>query len=281
MNATDDVLDPRPHPVVAGKIAIGPGHPLFVTAGLCIVEPEEVTLRHAEALQRGLRDLPVTFVFKASFDKANRSSIKSFRGFGMDECLRILAAVKTKLGLPILTDVHEPSQCAAVAEVADVLQIPAFLCRQTDLLVAAAKTGRIVNVKKGQFLAPWDVKPLIEKMREAGSDRITLCERGSSFGYNTLVNDFRGVPLMRGYGVPVIFDATHSVQQPGGLGDKTGGDRRMIPYLARAAAAVGVDGFFFEVHENPAVAKSDAANALRLPDLAPLVSQLLRIRAAL
>jgi 2-dehydro-3-deoxyphosphooctonate aldolase (KDO 8-P synthase) len=281
MNPTDDVLDPRPRPVVAGNLAIGPGHPLFVTAGLCIVEPEEVTLRHAEALQRGLRDLPVTFVFKASFDKANRSSIKSFRGFGMDEGLRILAAVKAKLGLPILTDVHEPAQCAAVAEVADVLQIPAFLCRQTDLLVAAAKTGRIVNVKKGQFLAPWDVKPLIEKVREAGSDRVTLCERGSSFGYNALVNDFRGVPLMRSYGVPVIFDATHSVQQPGGLGDKTGGDRRMIPYLARAAAAVGVDGFFFEVHEDPAVAKSDAANALRLPDLAPLVAQLLRIRAAL
>jgi 2-dehydro-3-deoxyphosphooctonate aldolase (KDO 8-P synthase) len=232
-------------------------------------------------LKEDLAGLPVTFVFKASFDKANRSSIKSFRGFGMEEGLRILRTVKDRLGLPILTDVHEPDQCARVAEVADVLQIPAFLCRQTDLLVAAAKTGRIVNVKKGQFLAPWDVKPLLEKLREAGSERVTLTERGTSFGYNTLVNDFRGIPLMRSYGTPVIFDATHSVQQPGGLGDKTGGDRRMIPYLARAAASCGVDGFFFEVHEDPSRAKSDAANALPLRELAPLVKQLLRIRAAL
>jgi 2-dehydro-3-deoxyphosphooctonate aldolase (KDO 8-P synthase) len=274
-------FDPSPRPVTDGRIEIGPGRPLFVTAGLCIVEPEADTLRHAAALKEDLAGLPVTFVFKASFDKANRSSIKSFRGFGMEEGLRILRTVKDRLGLPILTDVHEPDQCARVAEVADVLQIPAFLCRQTDLLVAAAKTGRIVNVKKGQFLAPWDVKPLLEKLREAGSERVTLTERGTSFGYNTLVNDFRGIPLMRSYGAPVIFDATHSVQQPGGLGDKTGGDRRMIPYLARAAASCGVDGFFFEVHEDPSRAKSDAANALPLRELAPLVKQLLRIRAAL
>ncbi len=280
-HAAEAPFDPSPKPVTDGRITIGPGAPLFITAGLCIVEPEADTLRHAEALRNDLAGLPVTFVFKASFDKANRSSIKSFRGFGMEEGLRILAAVKSKLGVPILTDVHEPDQCAAVAEVADVLQIPAFLCRQTDLLVAAAKTGRIVNVKKGQFLAPWDVKPLLAKLREAGSDRVTLTERGSSFGYNTLVNDFRGLPLMRSYGAPVIFDATHSVQAPGGLGDVTGGDRRMIPYLARAAAAVGVDGFFFEVHEDPSRAKSDAANALPLKELGVLVRQLLRVRAAL
>ncbi len=271
----------QPKPVTDGRISIGPGHPLLVIAGLCIVEPEVVTLRHAEALRKELADLPVTFVFKCSFDKANRSSLKSYRGPGIKEGLRILASVKRNLGLPILTDVHDPDQCIPVSEVADIIQIPAFLCRQTDLLVAAAKTGRIVNVKKGQFLAPWDIKPLIEKVRESGNDRMTITERGVSFGYNTLVNDFRALPIMRGIGVPVVFDATHSVQQPGGLGDKTGGDRTMVPYLARAAAAVGVDGLFFEVHEDPAIARSDAANALALTDLRPLLEQVLRIRRAI
>jgi 2-dehydro-3-deoxyphosphooctonate aldolase (KDO 8-P synthase) len=282
MTSKDDApLNPSPSAVDSGPVSIGEGRPLFVAAGLCIVEPTADTLRQAAALKKDLAGLPVGFVFKASYDKANRSSIKSFRGFGMKEGLAILAEVKRTLGLPILTDVHEPDHCGPVAEVADVLQIPAFLCRQTDLLVAAAKTGRVVNVKKGQFLAPWDVKPLIEKVREAGNDKVVLTERGSSFGYNTLVNDFRALPLMRSYGVPVVFDATHSVQQPGGLGDKTGGDRRMIPYLARAAAAVGVDGLFFEVHEDPSRAKSDAANALPLHDLRPLLEEVLRIRAAL
>ncbi len=284
MNPTDDVLDPRPRPVVAGNLAIGPGHPLFVTAGLCIVEPEEVTLRHAEALQRGLRDLPVTFVFKASFDKANRSSIKSFRGFGMDEGLRILAAVKAKLGLPILTDVHEPAQCAAVAEVADVLQIPAFLCRQTDLLLAvgtaAAEHQRAVNVKKGQFLAPWDVGPLVEKVASTGNRRILLTERGSSFGYNQLVVDMRGLPLMARTGYPVVFDATHSVQKPGGGGGYTSGDAAMAPVLARAAVAAGCSGVFMETHINPAEALSDRDNCLPLSRLRSLWKTLAALHAA-
>jgi 2-dehydro-3-deoxyphosphooctonate aldolase (KDO 8-P synthase) len=267
-------------PVVDGAIGIGPGYPLFVTAGLCVVEEEDNTLRQAEALQRDVDGLPITFVFKASFDKANRSSLKSYRGPGMEEGLRILSRVKDRLGLPILTDVHETSQCAAAAEVADVLQIPAFLCRQTDLLLAAAKTGRIVNIKKGQFLAPWDMSPLVAKLRDSGYEKVTLTERGASFGYNTLVNDFRAIPLMRSLGVPVIFDATHSVQQPGGHGERSGGDRSMVPYLARAAAAVGVDGFFFEVHEDPSRARSDADNALPLHDLRPLLERLLAIAAA-
>jgi 2-dehydro-3-deoxyphosphooctonate aldolase (KDO 8-P synthase) len=270
----------EPKPVKHGGVAIGPGHPLLLIAGLCIVESESDTMRQARALQDGLRGLPVTFVFKCSYDKANRSSNKSYRGPGMKEGLRILATVKKELGLPILTDVHEPGHCAEAAEVADVLQIPAFLCRQTDLLVAAAKTGRIVNVKKGQFLAPWDIKPLVAKVRDAGNDLVTITERGVSFGYNTLVNDFRAIPIMRGLGVPVVFDATHSVQQPGGHGDRTGGDRTMVPYLARAAAAVGADGLFFEVHEDPSRAKSDADNALLLTDLRGLVEQVLRIREA-
>ncbi|MAG55518.1 MAG: 3-deoxy-8-phosphooctulonate synthase [Planctomycetes bacterium] len=267
-------------PVIDGPIAIGPGQPLFVTAGLCIVEEEDATLRQAAALKQALAGLPIGFAFKSSFDKANRTSINSYRGPGMDEGLRILEKVKTELDLPLLTDVHETTQCAAAADVADILQIPAFLCRQTDLLVAAAKTGRIVNVKKGQFLAPQDTFPLIQKLRDAGATKITLTERGASFGYNTLVNDFRALPIMRGFGVPVIFDATHSVQQPGGHGERSGGDRTMVPHLARAAAAVGVDGFFFEVHEEPARARSDADNALLLTDLRPLLEQLLRIREA-
>lgn len=268
-----------PQPVSDGRIGIGPGHPLLLLAGLCIVEDEAATLRQAAALQRDLRDLPVTFVFKASFDKANRSSLSSHRGPGMKEGLRILAAVKRELNLPIITDVHEPDQCPAAAEIADILQIPAFLCRQTDLLLAAARTGRIINVKKGQFLAPWDVKPIVEKVREAGNAKVTITERGASFGYNTLVNDFRALPQMRALGVPVIFDATHSVQQPGGHGTHSGGDRTMVPPLARAAAAVGVDGLFFEVHEEPARARSDRDNALQLDHLRSLMQDILAIRA--
>ena len=270
---------PEPKPVQDGRIAIGPGHPLLLIAGLCIVESEKDTLRQATALANDLRGLPVTFVFKCSYDKANRSSSKSYRGPGMTEGLRILAAVKKALSLPILTDVHEPDQCGPAAEIADILQIPAFLCRQTDLLQAAAKTGRIINVKKGQFLAPWDIKPLVEKVREAGNDKVTITERGVSFGYNTLVNDFRAIPIMRGLGVPVVFDATHSVQQPGGHGDRTGGDRTMVPYLARAAAAVGADGYFFEVHDDPANAKSDRATQLSLALLPKFLSDLLEFDA--
>jgi 2-dehydro-3-deoxyphosphooctonate aldolase (KDO 8-P synthase) len=272
--------DPYPSVVTDGAISIGPGHPYLLIAGLCIVEDETTTLRHAEALKKATSDLPVTFVFKASFDKANRSSLKSYRGPGMKAGLNILSQVKKHLGLPILTDVHETWQCSEAAEVADILQIPAFLCRQTDLLLAAAETGRILNVKKGQFLAPEDVRPLLSKLKESGCDRVTICERGVSFGYNTLVNDFRALPTIRRTGAPVIFDATHSVQRPGGHGNRSGGDRTMVPYLARAAAAVGTDGFFFEVHEDVSVAKSDADNALPLNELRPLMKQLLAIREA-
>ncbi|MEZ6195797.1 MAG: 3-deoxy-8-phosphooctulonate synthase [Planctomycetota bacterium] len=270
----------EPRLVEDGAIRIGPGADLALFAGLCIVEDEETTLRHARALKEAVRGLPVTLVFKASFDKANRSSLSSHRGNGMEEGLAILAAVKRETGLPIVTDVHETHQCARVAEVADVLQIPAFLCRQTDLLLAAAATGRIVKVKKGQFLAPWDMRNVVRKLEEAGTNRIILTERGASFGYNTLVNDFRALPIMRDLGYPVVFDATHSVQIPGGAGERSGGDRRMIPYLARAAVAVGVDGLFFEVHEDPSVAKSDADNALPLADFGDLIRRLLRVREA-
>ena len=263
-----------------GKTTIGPEGGLAIFAGLCIVEDEATTIRHAEALKRAVEGLPVNLTFKSSFDKANRSSINGFRGPGMEEGLRILARVKAVVGLPIVTDVHETWQTEPAAEVADVLQIPAFLCRQTDLIAAAARTGRIVNVKKGQFLAPHDMKNVVRKVEECGSQLVTLTERGASFGYNNLVVDFRGLPIMRSFGYPVIFDATHSVQIPGGHGEKSGGDRKMIPYLAKAAVAVGVDGLFFEVHENPAVAKSDADNALPLDEFGPLIRKLLAVREA-
>ncbi|MFT7617714.1 MAG: 2-dehydro-3-deoxyphosphooctonate aldolase (KDO 8-P synthase) [Planctomycetota bacterium] len=269
-----------PRTVRQGDLAIGPEADLVILAGLCIVEDFDTTLRHAEKLAEATQDLPITLVFKSSFDKANRSSISSHRGPGMKAGLEILAEVKKRTGLPIVTDVHESGQVAEVAEVADILQIPAFLCRQTDLLVAAAETGKIVNVKKGQFLSPHDMKNVVTKIEEAGSEKVTLTERGNSFGYNTLVNDFRGLPIMRRLGVPVIFDATHSVQQPGGHGSRTGGDRTMVPYLAKAAVAVGVDGLFFEVHETPDLAKSDADNALHLEDFGPLIRKLLAIRQA-
>jgi 2-dehydro-3-deoxyphosphooctonate aldolase (KDO 8-P synthase) len=241
-------MTPTPSPVVTvGGARFGNDLPLALMAGPCALESRGHALEMAEALKEIAAKAGVGLVYKSSFDKANRTSARSARGIGLAEALPIFAEIREKLGLAVVTDVHEPEQCAAVAEAVDVLQIPAFLCRQTDLLVAAAKTGRIVNVKKGQFLAPWDMKPLVEKLRDAGCDRVTLTERGASFGYNTLVNDFRALPIMRGLGTPVIFDATHSVQQPGGLGDKSGGDRTMVPYLARAAMAVGVDGLFFDV----------------------------------
>ncbi len=264
----------------SGKAAIGPDAPLAVLAGLCIVEDEVTTLRHAAALKEAASDLPVGLVFKASFDKANRSSISSYRGPGMEEGLRILAQVKRELDLPIVTDIHESWQAEPAAEVADIIQIPAFLCRQTDLLAAAAHTGRIVNVKKGQFLSPHDMVNVVAKIEQSGSEKVSLTERGSAFGYNTLVNDFKGIPTMRAMGVPVIFDATHSVQIPGGHGKSSSGDRTMIPPLARAAVAVGVDGLFFEVHEEPEKAKSDADNALPLHEFGPLLRRLLAIRSA-
>lgn len=258
---------------------------LLLIAGPCAIESRDMVLHTARVLRDLCMGLDVEFYFKSSFDKANRTSA-SARGVGLDEGLRILAEVKESLGLPIVTDVHESQQCERVAEVADVLQIPAFLSRQTDLLQAAARTGRIVNVKKGQFMAPWDMRGAIEKIAqvspEAVSDgRIWLTERGSSFGYGRLVVDMTGLPTMRQYGCPVIFDATHSVQQPSAQGGVTGGNREMVPVLARAAVAAGVDGLFVETHPEPERAISDAANQVRLDDMRGLLEQVLAIRSAL
>jgi 2-dehydro-3-deoxyphosphooctonate aldolase (KDO 8-P synthase) len=256
------------------------GGQLVAIAGPCVIEGEEFTLRHARQVAEVAQKHGIPAVFKSSFDKANRSSVKSFRGPGLKEGVRILARVKAEVGLPVLTDVHEPSQCAPVAEVVDVLQIPAFLCRQTDLLLAAAATGRAVNVKKGQFLAPEDMKNAADKLREAGCREMLLTERGASFGYHTLVVDMRGLVTMRRF-APVCFDATHSVQHPGSQGTATGGDRALAPVLARAAAAVGIDALFCEVHEDPDRALSDGPNSLTFPMWDALLGDVLRIRRAL
>lgn len=263
-----------------GPYVVGEGQPLFLLAGPCVIESEDVVFRLARRLAEIARATGVQIVFKASFDKANRSSLDSFRGPGLAEGMRILAAVKHETGMPLVTDIHEAGQAEPVAEVVDLIQIPAFLCRQTDLLVAAARTGRALNVKKGQFLAPWDMKNVVEKTRAAGCRNLTLTDRGTCFGYNTLVSDLRAIPLMQDLGVPVVFDATHSVQIPGGLGSKSGGDRRMIPYLAKGAMAAGCDGFFMEVHDDPDHALSDGPNMLRIQELEPLLRTLLKIRVA-
>lgn len=254
--------------------------PVFF-AGPCVIESRTHTLKMARAIKAVFEGLGVAdrLVFKASFDKANRSAGDSFRGPGIEKGLDVLSTVKEKLDLPILTDVHEVEQCEHAAEVADVLQIPAFLCRQTDLIVAAAQTGRAVNVKKGQFLAPDDCAQIVAKCRAAGNSNVLLTERGTTFGYHNLVVDFRGLPMMRALGAPVIYDATHSLQLPGGLGKETGGARQYAPALARAAAAVGVDGYFLEVHDDPANAKSDRATQLPLADLPKFLSDLLRFDA--
>jgi 2-dehydro-3-deoxyphosphooctonate aldolase (KDO 8-P synthase) len=254
---------------------------LFVIAGPCVIESREHSLFVASELKRMASESGVALVFKASFDKANRSSITSFRGPGLKEGLSVLSEVRAKLRLPILTDVHEPSQADDVAAVVDVLQIPAFLSRQTDLIVAAAKTGRMVNVKKGQFLAPWEMGNVVEKVRQSGNQRIMLTERGTSFGYNNLVVDFRSFPIMRSFGVPVILDVTHSLQLPGGQGQTSGGQPQYIPHLARAGVAAGVDGLFLEVHDNPAQALSDGANALDLSLLPDVLRQIVAIRKVL
>jgi 2-dehydro-3-deoxyphosphooctonate aldolase (KDO 8-P synthase) len=233
----------------------------------------------ADAIQRITTDLGIPYIFKASFDKANRTSVKSFRGPGLVEGTRILGAIARATGLPVLTDVHEPAQCEVAAEAVDVLQIPAFLCRQTDLLVAAARTGRAINVKKGQFVAPWDMTHAVEKIRSTGNERISLTERGASFGYNNLVVDYRSLAIMRGL-APVVFDGTHSVQQPSSANGVSGGQPEFIPLLARAAVAAGVDGIFLEVHDDPTHAKSDGANALDLKLLKPLLERLVAIHAA-
>lgn len=272
-------LRPPATELAPGISAGGPG-PLLVIAGTCVVESRESALTHATALRRIAEEAGVPLIFKASYDKANRTSAGSFRGPGLEQGLEILAEVRRETGLPVLSDVHEAGQCAAAAEVLDVLQIPAFLCRQTDLIEAAVRTGKAVNLKKGQFLAPWDTAPLLEKARGAGGRKILLTERGSCFGYNNLVVDMKGLPEMRALGVPVIFDATHSVQLPGGLGGRSGGQSELVPALARAAVGAGVDGLFFEVHEDPSRALSDGPNALPLSRLPGLLRTLLEIDAA-
>ncbi len=261
-----------------GPVQVGTGR-LFLIAGPCVIESEAHVRLMAEAIQRITSDLGVPYIFKASYDKANRTSVKSFRGPGLKEGTRILAALAKDTGLPVLTDVHEPSHCEVAAEAVDVLQIPAFLCRQTDLLVAAGKTGRAFNIKKDQFVAPWDMNHPVEKVRSTGNERVFLTERGASFGYNTLVVDYRSLPIMRRM-APVVFDGTHSVQQPSAANGVSGGQPEFIPLLARAAVAAGVDGLFLEVHNDPAHAKSDGANALHLDLLRPLLETLLAIHAA-
>lgn len=258
----------------------GDDGPLFVIAGPCVIESADLALRTGEALRRIADATGVPLIYKSSYDKANRTSITSFRGPGLDEGLAILARVRDATGLPVLSDVHTPDEATAAGAVLDVLQVPAFLCRQTDLLVAAARTGKVVNVKKGQFLAPWDMSNVVAKVAEAGGTRLWLTERGASFGYNTLVADLRAIPLMREYGWPVVFDGGHSVQRPGGLGGASGGDRALIPALARAAVAAGADGFFCETHPDPDHAKSDGPNSWPLDRFEALVRSLLRVRDA-
>lgn len=257
--------------ITLGNLRIGGGAPLAVIAGPCVIESKESALRHAAALKEKADRVGVAYIFKSSYDKANRSSLGSFRGPGLEKGLEILAAVKDKIGAPILTDVHEIDQVGAVKEVADVLQIPAFLCRQTDFVLAVAKSGRVVNIKKGQFLAPWDMRNIVEKISSTGNDKILVTERGASFGYNNLVSDMRSLVVLRELGYPVVFDATHSLQLPGGLGHASGGERKYIPALARAGVAAGVDALFMEVHEDPDHARSDGPNSLDLKDFEGLL----------
>lgn len=248
-----------------------------ILAGPCVIESEDSVMYIAENLKKITENYNVDFYFKASFDKANRSSLDSYRGPGLEKGIEILQKVKQKFNVKIVTDIHEPYQASSVAEVADIIQIPAFLCRQTDLLIAAAKTNKIINVKKAQFLAPWDMKNVIEKITTSGNKKIMLCERGTTFGYNRLVVDMTGIVEMKKFGYPVIFDATHSVQKPGGNGTSSGGNREYVSYLARAAAAVGIDGLFAEVHPNPDSALSDGANMITLEKFEQILDQILKI----
>lgn len=267
-----------PNPVVnIGTVSLGNARKLALIAGPCQIESRAHALEMASALNEIARTAGVGLIYKSSFDKANRTSANSARGLGLESSLPIFAEIRERLGVPVLTDVHERQQCETLAPAVDVLQIPAFLCRQTDLLVAAARTGRVVNVKKGQFLAPWDMKNVIAKIIDAGNPNVLVTERGTSFGYNTLVSDFRALPVMAKFGAPVVFDATHSVQQPGGQGDKSGGEREMVPYLARAAAAVGCAAIFLETHQDPDHAPSDGPNMLQLKDLPGLLGELVAI----
>src|SRR3954463_9496163 len=270
----------NPNPVVTlGNVEIGNAKKLTIIAGPCQLESRGHAFDMAGALKEACSKLEVGLIYKTSFDKANRSSASTARGMGLENALPIFADIRKNFDLPVLTDVHERDQCAAVAQAVDILQIPAFLSRQTDLLVAAAHTGKIINVKKGQFLAPWDMKNVIAKITGAGNPNVLVTERGVSFGYNTLVSDMRALPIMAGFGAPVVFDATHSVQQRGGQGDKSGGDRTMVPYLARAAVAAGVACVFMEVHQDPDNAPSDGPNMVRLKDFPPLLEQLVEIDA--
>ena len=273
-------MKPMPvHPnaiVAVGKVRFGNALPLALIAGPCVLESRAHAFEMAAALEEIAARRGIGLVYKTSFDKANRTSGNSARGLGLDKALEVFTDLRDTLGVPLLTDVHEPDQCAIVAEVVDVLQIPAFLCRQTDLLIAAAKTGRAVNVKKGQFLAPWDMGNVVEKITGAGNANVLVTERGVSFGYNTLVSDMRALPLLGKIGGPVIFDATHSVQQPGGQGTSSGGEREFVPVLARAAVAVGVAGLFIETHQDPDKAPSDGPNMIALKDMEPLLARLMQ-----
>jgi 2-dehydro-3-deoxyphosphooctonate aldolase (KDO 8-P synthase) len=263
--------------IAVGPISIGGQNPLALIAGPCVIESEKIALEIAEKLKRITADLNVPFIFKASYDKANRTSIKSFRGPGLNDGLKILQKIKTELDLPILSDVHKEEEIDPAAEVLDILQIPAYLCRQTDLLVKAAQTGKPINVKKGQFLAPWDMKNVVVKIEESGNSNILLTERGATFGYNNLVVDMRSLVLMREHGYPVIFDATHSLQQPGGQGTTSGGQSEMVPDLARGAVAVGCDALFMEIHTDPCKALSDGPNMLQIDLLPELLEQLVTL----
>lgn len=258
-------------------IIFGGNRPFVLIAGPCMIESKELVLETAAAIKNISEDLGIPLVFKASFDKANRSSIHSERGLGLLKGLDVLNKVKNDLNIPVTTDIHEGHQAEAVAEVVDIIQMPAFLCRQTDLLVAAANTNKVINIKKGQFMAPWDMKNVIIKMKESGNDQILLTERGASFGYNNLVVDMRSLPIMRELGVPVVFDATHSVQIPGGKGTSTDGKREFVPYLSRAAAAVGIDALFLEVHPDPHNALSDGPNMIQLDKLKELLKPIIEI----
>jgi 2-dehydro-3-deoxyphosphooctonate aldolase (KDO 8-P synthase) len=264
--------------VTVGSVAFANNKPISIIAGPCQLESRDHAFMMAESLKAICAKLGIGLVYKSSFDKANRTSLKGTRGMGLEKSLAVFEALRKELGVPVLTDVHDAGQCAELATVVDVLQIPAFLCRQTDLLIAAAKTDRVVNVKKGQFLAPWDMKNVAAKVTESGNPNVLLTERGASFGYNTLVSDMRSLPIMADTGLPVIFDATHSVQQPGGQGASSGGDRRMVPVLSRAAVAVGVAGVFIETHEDPENTKSsDGPNMVKLTDMEGLLTKLMAL----
>lgn len=263
--------------ILVDKIKIGEGHPLILIAGPCVIESEYITLKTAEKIKNIAIKQKIPFIFKSSYDKANRMSIRSYRGPGIEKGIKVLNKVKTELQLPVLTDVHLPQDVSEVASVADIIQIPAFLCRQTDLAVAVAKSGKVVNIKKGQFLAPWDMKALIEKIELSGSKKILLTERGTTFGYNNLVCDMRSIPIMKSFGYPVIFDATHGVQLPGSKGIASGGMRDMVPFLSRAAVAAGCDGLFLEVHPEPEKALCDASSMLELDRLEKLLIEIKQI----